>query len=234
MSLSTDWNAAGGAIPRGAESPSVRDLLNPLTGLTVAEVKAIPPNERVALVAGGIRLITSDGRRWRFHPTSALASDGDQLLIVPTVGSGRWLLEVGSNVDLALAIAFGTADAAVLYTMPTGAILKVDQLHWEVTADFTGGTASAIGVSTTKTTPTNWSTKGDLLGGAGGDVLATLVASGGIIAGTNGADMDTLAKTRGAIWKAADIFRFDRITDAFTAGAGFVHVLGRLLANAGA
>lgn len=212
-----------------------REILSrtPAVVATVAALKAVAAEDRFDGQLARIDAApASGGGLWRFMLASSLTGD-DQLIITPTAGSGRWLRMPGA-VDLAFPIAFGTADAAVLYTMPTGARLKVDSLHWEVTADWTGGTASAIGVSTTKTAPTNWSTKGDLLGGAGGDVEATLVAATGIVAGTIGADMDTLAKTRGAIWVATNIFRFDRITSAFTAGTGFVHVLGDLLVNNGA
>lgn len=196
---------------------------------TIAALKAVPPAQRAS---GQQVLIVADGSRWRFHPTSALTGD-DLLVIAPTTGSGRWLRVTGA-CDLAMPITFATADAAVLLTMPAGAVLKIEDLFWEVTADWTGGTNSAIGASSNKTAPTDWSTKGDLLGGATGDVLATLVASVGIVAGTVGTDMDTVAKRRGAIWKATDTIRFDRITSVFTAGSGNLHVFGNLLAHAGA
>ena len=223
---------------------------------TVAALKAIPSiNPRdvggtrttsyMLLPHGREELVRSlNGRRFSWHPTSTLTAD-DQLVIIPDDRNmavdtalaanlaGRWLATPGQMVDLAFAITYATADAATLYTMPTGAALKVEGLYWEVTTGFSGGSSSAIGVSTTKTSPTNWSTKGDLLGGSGGDVAATLIA-GARIAGTIGTDMDTLAKVRGALWVAADVFRFDRITSAFTDGAGYVHVWGVLLANAGA
>jgi hypothetical protein len=46
--------------------------------------------------------------------------------------------------------------------------------------------------------------------------------------------MDTLTKTRRLVLVAADTLKFDRITSAFTAGTGFVHVVGNLLKNDGA
>ena len=191
------------------------------------------------------RVLSFPGSRvFRWHPTSTLTAD-NQLVVIPDDRNmavdtallanlaGRWLAVPGQLVDLAFAFTYATADAATLYTMPTGAALAVHGLYWEITTGMTGGSSSAIGVSTTKTSPTNWSSKGDLLGGSGGDVAATLVA-GARIAGTIGTDLDTIAKLRGAIWEAADLFRYDRIVSAFTAGAGNVHVYGHLLANAGA
>ena len=225
---------------------------------TVAALKAISTIDGTAATASTrprymtvpqgreerVRVASMAGRLFAWHPTSTVTAD-DQLVIIPDDRNmavdtalsaslaGRWLAVPGQFVNLALPITHATADAATLYTMPTGAAFKVEGLYWEVTTGFSGGSSSAIGVSTTKTTPTDWSAKGDLLGGSGGNVAATLVA-GARIAGTIGTDMDTIAKVRGAIWEAADIFRFDRITSAFTAGAGSVHVYGFLLANAGA
>ena len=231
-------------------------ILRPWDVATVAALKAIPSiNSRdvggtrttncMMLPQGREERVRSlNGRLFAWHPTSEVTAD-DQLVIIPDDRNmavdtalaanlaGRWLAVPGQVVNLAFPITKDTADAAVLYTMPTGARLAVQDLFWEVTTAFTGGSSSAIGVSTTKTSPTNWSTKGDLLGGSGGDVEATLIV-GAHIAGTIGTDMDTLAKARGASWVAADLFRFDRITSAFTVGAGYVHVRGFLEANAGA
>jgi hypothetical protein len=199
----------------------------PVASLTV--LKAIPADRRVA---GMQVLCTADGSRWRFHSSSALTGD-DLLVVAPTAGSGRWLRMPGA-LTLKMAIAFGTADNAVLLTMPTGGLLKLDDLFWQVDADFTGGAASAIGIHSNKTAPTNWTTKGDILGGATGDVAATLLAATGIVSGTVGTDMDTVAKRRGAILKAGDTLAFGRITSAFTAGSGYLHAVGVLLTNDGA
>jgi hypothetical protein len=234
MLLERNWNQGGAAIPpRGAQRPSLRDILNPLSGFTVAEAKALPADEYI----DGARMVTVDGKRWKYSASSALVSDGDQLVIVPTgAATGRWLVEAGGQaVDLALPIGFATADAAVLWTCPVGATFLIEDFAWEVTVSFTGGTTPAIGVSSSnKATPTNWTTKGDLLGGAAGELTAALVASAAVFGGTIGTDMDTVVKRRGAIWKAGDTLRFDRIADAFAAGAGFVHVYGRVIYNNGA
>jgi hypothetical protein len=96
--------------------------------------------------------------------------------------------------------------------------------YWEVTTGFTGGSSSAIGISSSNST--GHTTKGDLLGGSGGDVAATLVA--GYPSGTIGADI-----AAGLMMVAADTVRFDRITSAFTAGAGAAHLVG-FLVNPGA
>lgn len=166
----------------------------------------------------------SAGNFYRYMRSSALAGD-DVFVIKPTSDRGRWLLAPGYAFDLALPIDFNVADAAALATLPAGCMVQLGRSYWEVTADFTGGASSAIGLSSSQA-PHN--TKGDILGGAGGDVAATLVASGGKVLGTVGADV-----AAGVLLKAAAALRFDRITSAFTAGAGFAHVVGRCHANAG-
>lgn len=195
---------------------------------TLAALKAVAAEDRHA---NQVVLVTVAGQvsSWRFHGSSALTGD-DIAVVAPTAGSGRWLRMPGA-AQLVMPFTFATADAAVLWTVPTGCIVQPLEFFWNVTTSFTGGSSSAIGVSSTKT---NFTTKGDLLGGAAGDVLATLVSTGAIRKmGTIGAGFDTLAKRRD-LWLPADIVRFDRITSAFTAGAGSVVMACNILANEGA
>lgn len=125
---------------------------------------------------------------------------------------------------LALPIAYTTADAAVLYTVPTGKRLFIHRAVWEVAVSFTGGAASAIGVSSDDTSA---NTKGDILGGAGGDVAATLVSTG---VPAKGGTLGAKFGSNGAIViGAGKVLRFDRIVSAFTAGSGFVHVQASFL-----
>jgi len=188
---------------------------------TVAALKALPATHP-AHVGGNVVTVLADGSEWVYHPTSALTGD-DLFVVTPTNAAGRWLRKVGT-VDLKMAIAFGTADAAVLATLPAGASFLLRRGYWEVSADFTGGSSSAIGASSSGT---GYTTKGDLHGGSGGDVAASLTA--GVRAGTIGADV-----AAGVLLVAGDTVRFDRITSAFTAGSGFLHLVGELVANAGA
>lgn len=119
---------------------------------------------------------------------------------------------------LKLAISNATADGATLFTVPTDVRgLYIHRVFWETGTAWTGGAASAIGVSSDDA---NYNTKGDLLGGAGGDVAATLTASkftGGTVGAKFGANGIV-------VLAAGKILRFDRITSAFTAGTGFVWV----------
>jgi len=130
---------------------------------------------------------------------------------------------LGAYKHLKLPIAFGTANSAVLFTVPTlpngCAGLYIGRAWWEVTTSFTGGASSAIAITTSNT---NYNATGALLGGAG-EVAATLVSTGAKYKpGTLGA---SYAATNGIIVLAtADTIVFQRVTSAFTAGAGFVHL----------
>lgn len=163
-------------------------------------------------------LVRSDNSRWVFRVGATFSDTTELLALTPAASSlGRWV-RIDKRVHLKLAIAFGTADAAVLFTTPdTGYKLNVERLFWEVTTGFTGGSSSAIGVSSSNAA---YNTKGDLLGGASGDVAATLVS--GIKGGTIGAKFGSNGVV---VLVAGDTLRFDRITSAFTAGAGFVHAI---------
>lgn len=189
--------------------------------LTVTTLKALSVGDHVP----GELFQLTDGRVFYYHSSSVLTAD-DIFVVAPgSSQAGRYLLAPGFNFDLTLAIAFGTADAAVLATMPTNSFALLGRSYWEITADWTGGSSSAIGLSTSQAPGT---TKGDVLGGSGGDVAATLVAAGGRLLGTVGADVGA-----GILLKSAATIRFDRITSAFTAGTGFAHVVGQMLLNPG-
>lgn len=172
---------------------------------------------------GVVVTVDADGSQWMFHSTSTAADTSNNLVVTPGAGSGRWLRMPG-DVDLSLPFTFATADAAVLLTVPVGARMLVRRGYWDIDTDLTGGSSSAIGLSSSAT---GFTTKGDLLGGAGGDVLATLAA--GKALGTIG------AKTAaGILLPAAATIRFDRITSVFTAGGGRARLSAHLLINPGA
>ena len=230
---------------RGASNVST---LKPWDVATVAALKAIETIDGAAATATTRprymripqgrqeRVRSLNGRLFAWHPTSELDGD-DQLVIIPDDRNsdvdtalaadlpGRWLAVPGQTVDLALAFTYATADGATLYTVPTGANLLILSSYWEVTTGFTGGSSSAIGLASDQTGHT---TAGDLLGGSGGDVAATLVA-GDYIEGTLGADL-----TNPIVLKAGKLVTFERITSAFTDGAGNAHIVAVVLSNNGA
>lgn len=183
---------------------------------TRSAIKALPAKARCD---GMLAMSIDDGSMWRFSASAAQSTDvAEELLLVPTAGSGRWIRRDSSFIAR-LPIAFGTADAALLLTMPENFVARIANFpYWEVTTAFTGGSSSAIGMSATRVA----TTKGDLLGGAAGDVAAGLTA--GIKVGTIGPLFDTLAEWKALLLVEGDSLRFDRITSAFTAGAGYINV----------
>jgi hypothetical protein len=184
-----------------------------------AALAALDPFERVA----GDIMVVADGSQWIYSATSAAVDPTQNLVLTPPDGKGAWL-RIDEVVDLSISLDFTVADAAVLFTVPVGCRLMVRRGYWEVVTAFTGGNQSALGLSSTNP---NFGTKGDVLGGATGDVAATLVP--GFQLGTIG------AKTAGGVLlTAGNAIRFDRIASAFAAGAGNAHLVCDVLANVGA
>lgn len=179
---------------------------------------------------GQITMDIATGKLWRFSAACALTAD-NFLVAGSGTGNGRHLLMPGKHV-ISIPITFATADAAVLWTVPTGALFNLRSLFWKITTDWTGGSSSAIGISSTKT---GFTTKGDLLGGAGGDVLAALTVALSPTPGTIGPKIDALTNAElNSLWVATNTIRFDRVTSAFTAGAGSACLVIDLLENPGA
>ncbi len=183
------------------------------TTATIATLKAIP---LLARIDGGLWLVIADGSLWRFAATSTLTTDGDNLLVVPTVSGGAYL-RMDRDVNLLLAATFAKTDAAILYTVPTGFIIQIGVPYWHITTTFAGGSSSANGLSSSNT---GCNTKGDLLGGSGGDLTATLVSTGAWAKGTVGAKIGKPAVTL----VAGETIRFDRIVDVYTSGVGVASV----------
>jgi hypothetical protein len=179
-----------------------------------AAIKALPAKNRVD---GMLVMSADDGSMWRFSAARADATDvAEELLLIPGSGSGRWIRRC-QCFNAKLACGFGTADAAPLLTLPENFVIRPAGFpYWENTVAWAGGSSSAIGISTTKA---SYNTKGDLLGGASGDVAAGLGA--GIKVGTIGPKFDTLAEWQALLLVEGDSLRFDRITSVFTSGAGF-------------
>lgn len=191
---------------------------------TMTALKAVPAKSRDH---GAVKHVEADNSLWYFHSSSTLTGN-DILVATPASGSGRWLRMPG-RAYLSLPFTFATADATALLTLQAGQQLRLWDLYWEISTDLTGGTSSAIGVSSNKT---GYTTKGDLLGGAGGNVEADLTEALSPTVGTIGAKLD--GDDARAIFVSANTIRFDRITSAFTAGSGSVVVVCDILKNAGA
>lgn len=196
----------------------------PWSALDFATLKAISatdPNR----THGNDCMVDTDNSSWWFNKNSALTGD-DMLVVAPTAGSGRWLRKTG-GVALWVPISFATTNDQHILTIPTGCAFKLERALWKVTTAWTGGTNAAIGISSSL-----YTTDGDILGGATGELLAGLTA--GIRSGTIGVKMDTVSEIHAQVYVAGDYFKFDRVADAFTAGAGYVILCGYLAQHLGA
>jgi hypothetical protein len=165
------------------------------------------------------------------HDPSVITTVNREAVLNSQPGLGQFITDnFLGPIHLRLAIAFTTADAAVLYTVPTGVKIEVDKVYWQIATSFTGGSSSAIGVSSANAA---YNTKGDLLGGASGDVAAVVISTGSPYKGTVGAKMAkaVAGTTAVVVLVAGDTIRFDQVTSTFTAGAGFVHLTGTLLVD---
>ncbi len=202
----------------GAISPPVANI---------TALKAIAAADRAA---GMLCMVLSDTAGevslWRFHATSTAADTSENLVAVPGVGSGRWL-RADRIVPLSLAVTHANVDADTIFTVPVGARLHPREAWWETTTTFNGSTPK-LGVHAS---PTGWTTKGDILGGASGDTVAS---TGTRMDGTIGAKLDTRTNGR-LIMIAADTFKFDVVSGSLsTLGATKVRILCDLLVNPGA
>jgi hypothetical protein len=132
---------------------------------------------------------------------------------------------------LKIPISKDNTDAQTLFTVPSSVGsytvrgIYLARAMWEVTADWTGGASSAIGISANRAP---FTAKGAVLGGASGDVAAGLTAAG-LFTGTVGSQ--SLVTAVPMHLRAGDLIRFDRITSAFTAGTGFVHLEGSVVVD---
>jgi hypothetical protein len=196
--------------------PQAAQLATTLAALKLVDPKLPEPSDVVRL---------ADGRAYIPSPTSTLTADDFFVVQASGVTVGRWLLAPGFVSVLTIPFTFSTADAAALVTLPTNSVVRVDAGYWNVAADFTGGASSAIGLSSSNAA---YNTKGDLLGGAAGDVAAALTA-GAIKIATVGVKI-----ARGCFLVGGNAIRFDRITSAFTAGSGNVVLPVYVIANPGA
>lgn len=166
-------------------------------------------------------MVRADGSKWRFDASSTADEDeGQELVIAPDAGSGRWIANDKFKV-LKLPVDYTMSDGDAILTVPADMVLRFAALpYWDVTTGFTGGSSSAIGVSTSVT---GYETGGDILGGASGDVTATL-GTAGVKAGTLGGEFDDNVGLQALALVEGDELQFDAITSAFTAGAGFACV----------
>lgn len=167
----------------------------------------------------GLGVASIGGADFIFDPTSSAADALEQLVLTPTAGTGRWLRK-NRCFDLKIPVGFALANNATLLTVPVGFLLTTQRPYLEVTADFTGGVNSAIGVNASVVP---FSTAGDILGGAAGELLAAMTAGNRGKLGT--ALAASLAGTgQPFALGAGGTLKWNLIVSQYTAGAGFLHV----------
>ncbi len=215
-------NPAGSALYNyDANGNAKIALVNGSGGFTtIANMAALQALAASSIADGQLFMLATNGSMWRYAAASVLTSDGGALgpflvATATTAGAGAFL-RVGGVVDILAAVTYATADAAVLYTVPVGFQLQILGAYNHVTTTFAGGSSSAIGSSSSNG---GMSTKGDVLGGSGGDVTATLVSTGAYAKGTVGAKIGKPA----AIIVGGETLIFDRITSIYTSGVGVYH-----------
>lgn len=193
--------------------------LPPVVGVSPTTNVATPAAMKALLAAGNGQQfqVAADGSNWRYVAASVLTDDGGFLVAGATgIGSGAFL-RTDRYVDIQAAVTSATADATVLYTVPAGFRLAVLVPFWSVSVTFTTSTSGAAGL---KSSNAGLSTAGDLLGGASGDLVATLVSTGAYAKGTVGAKIGKPA----AVLSGADTVVYDQIAGTYTAGTGIAHV----------
>lgn len=201
---------AGPAVT-GPSGPTGNQVAGVATRTALAAVAAVDRFD------GMLMLVRSDGSLWRFVAASVLTSDEAlELAVAPAAGTGCWL-RADKAFTLKLPIDHTLADAATLLTCPAGMALRMTGLpYWDITTGWTGGTNSAIGISSDDVD----TAKGDLLGGAAGELTAA-IGTAGIVPGTLGGKNDTLAHIQAFMLRAGKKFRFDKIASTYAAGAGY-------------
>ena len=143
-----------------------------------------------------------------------------QLVVDPGSGGvGKWVcVDPFFNLQFAN-IDFNTPDAHVLFTVPAGLRISPIRFLFETGNAWTGG-AGAVGVSSSNAA---FNTKGDLMGGAAGDVAANMGAAG--FHGTIGTKMAAAYTTRPpVVLVGGDTIRWDVIVAGYNTGNGILNV----------
>jgi hypothetical protein len=124
----------------------------------------------------GGRVIAS-GNWWRWDAASLVNDATSTVSVRPTSiaadEAGRWILDL-PIVLLSFPITFETTNEEVLFEVPDGVVIHPLSFWWEIGTNFSGGSSSAIGVSSDKT---GFTAAGSLLGGSSGNVAAELTTA---------------------------------------------------------
>lgn len=207
-----NYDAAGNAMLAFASAGGATPVA------TVALMQALSASQ---VTNGQIFHVLADGSLWRYAAASVLTTEagGGPFLVATatTAAVGAFLRMASGPIDLQLPVTSATLDTAVLYTVPTGFRLRITVPFWSVSTTFT---TSSAGAAALKSSNAGLATAGDILGGASGDLVATLVSTGAYAKGTVGVKIGKPA----AVLSAGDTIIFNLIAGTYTAGAGIAHV----------
>jgi hypothetical protein len=198
---------------------------------TVADLRAfsgttIPPSQEAYCLSNGTAALGGSGgpQRMIWLPGSTTPDNNQgQLAVLPTTGSasGRWIRR-DPAFDLLLPVTFANTDNQQLVLVPAEMTLLpvYAGIFLEVSTAWGGGATPTIGLSFTNGTVTR--TKGNLAGGAAGNGAFTYVTYRQM---TLGSQYSIATGTVDAIVLGpGSTILFDRITDAYTSGAGNFHI----------
>ena len=185
---------------------------------TVADRTALKAIAAAARYDGQTVLVRSDNALFTFEASNTGTTDtAEQLLIEPDAGTGAWV-RADKAFIMRIPVGYADTDGEAIETIPAGFALRLSGFpFWDITTGFTGGSSSAIGISTNIT---GYETGGDLLGGASGELTA-VIGTAGIKAGTLGGELDDHVGFQALALVAGSEIQFDRIASVYTAGAGF-------------
>lgn len=159
--------------------------------------------------------------KYRFVANSTSPDNNQsQLVIVPgtSPSSGKWV-RWDPCFDLVIPVTSANTDNQTLVTVPAEMTLQPHpNIILEVTTVWAGGAASTIGLSFS--TPSLNRTKGNLAGGAAGNSGFTSTYFAAMTLGSQFA----AGLAQAVILPPASLILFDRITSAFTSGAGNFHL----------
>lgn len=182
--LPDDFLDGGVGLINDGRDVTVAKVLRGLLDTTSVSVSDLRAATEAAGTLGGRHLVGGNWFRWDAVST---VNDSTYLVAIKpdaidSGDPGRFVLDQ-PVANLVMPFTHATADATVLFTVPTGVYLIPSLLWWNITTSMTGGSSAAIGVSSNKT---GFTAKGSLLGGVAGDVLASLTAAASPTRGTPG------------------------------------------------
>lgn len=207
-----------GTSPNGLFVPEAREIAS---SVFQSQAGGLVANTRAALnmLSSSVRyqgmeaLVLSDMSRWVFVADSDIEDDTENLVLTPgdSPAEGRWLRADDAFV-MKIPFSFANTDDEVIFTVPAGFAFRLTAYPFlDIATSFTGGTSSSFGISTNIT---GYTADGALVG-----VSLAAAATAGVRPGTIGAELPDLAHFQALLFVEDSAIEYNRVVDAFTAGA---------------